>query len=75
MQWAVLSAYAVLLPPGALRAALEDVTGQHAPQPHRQRVGLTLAEAAGMMERGRLTEFGTCAARAYLPRLGLGGLQ
>ncbi|MVN85171.1 hypothetical protein GO986_00090 [Deinococcus sp. HMF7620] len=73
LQWAVLSAYAALLPSGELRAALEAVTRQHAPQAARQRVGLTLAEAAGMMKRGHLTEFGQDAARAYLPRLNLGG--
>ncbi|AHX26515.1 hypothetical protein DEDE109153_01055 [Deinococcus deserti] len=72
LQWAVLSAYARVLPPGShARQVIEGATAKGTPGPAAQRVALSVAQSSGMIERGRITEFGRDAARAFLPRLGL----
>lgn len=71
LQWAVLTAYARTLPDGAARQAVEAATGAATPTAGAQRVAWTVAQASGMVEGQRLTEFGRLAARRYLPRLGV----
>ncbi|GHF32278.1 hypothetical protein HNQ07_000430 [Deinococcus metalli] len=70
LQWAVLSAYARALPEDSeTRRALDAATAQGAPGPSGQRVALTLARHAGMIDGQRITEFGRDAARRFLARL------
>ncbi|WP_135230140.1 hypothetical protein [Deinococcus fonticola] len=70
LQCVVLSAYALLSPTThPSRQVIEQATRHRALTPTAKRVAVTLAEHAGLMERGRLTEFGRMAAKAHLKRL------
>ena len=72
LQWAVLTAYARTLPTGsAARCALDEATAAGTPAPAAQRVALEVARQSGMVEGGRVTEWGRSAARVYLSRLGI----
>lgn len=69
LQWAVLTAYARTLPLGETRAHIEAHAARAGLTGPRARLGVRLAQASGMLEGERLTEFGRDAARRYLPRL------
>lgn len=70
LQWVVLSAYARVLPSESdTRQLIDAALNASTPAPSGQRVAVTLAEASGMLEKGRITEFGRQAARRYLPHL------
>lgn len=68
LQWVVLSAYARVMPDGPVRRDLLTALDAGQPTPSGQRVARTLAESAGMLERGRITEHGRKAARVFLSR-------
>lgn len=69
LQWAVLTAYARMLPSESdTRQRIEAALAQATPTPAGQRVAVTLAEQSGMIEKGRITEFGRDAAKQYLAR-------
>ncbi len=70
LQWAVLTAYARTLPKGSeARRFLEGHTAKEKPTAAGQRVALMVAEAGGLLAKGKITPTGKTAARAFLPRL------
>ena len=70
LQWVVLAAYARVLPTDSdTRQIIDAALSVSTPAPSGQRVAVTLAEASGMLEQGRITEFGRQAVRRYLPTL------
>lgn len=74
LQWAVLTAYARALPAGSeTRVMIEAHAARSGLEGPRARLGVSMAEASGMIEKGRITEFGRLAARRYLPTLAARG--
>lgn len=68
LQWVVLSAYVRVMPDSERRRVIALALDASQPTPSGQRVARTLAESAGMLERGRITEHGRKAARVFLSR-------
>lgn len=68
LQWVVLSAYVRVMPDSERRRVIVEALDAGQPTPSGQRVARTLAESAGMLERGRITEHGRKAARVFLSR-------
>lgn len=71
LQWAVLAAYARSLPPGPFCRQVEAAAQRGAPIDARQAVARTLADAAGLTSRGRVTPSGKLAALTVLRHLGI----
>lgn len=73
LQWAVLTAYARVLPVGSEgRAMIEEATQKEAPTVQGQRIALKVAKQSGMLSKdGRITEFGRTAAKRFMPLLAL----
>lgn len=70
LQYVVLSAYLRVLPERSdLALRIGQALGGEPLPASRARVAVTLAEQSGLLEHGRITEFGRKAARAYARQL------